>query len=277
MSKRSIAGWWVAALLLIGGALILVPASFVAWAAHLDSLPRGTTVLPDAYSASMLTLLGIGGALAVGGTIVAIVAWIGAIARTRALGQRGWFNALLWTGIVGLLATPLFGVGTLLAGLVMVGYLAGAPDGVAAAAWPAPRPKAASIRWFYLGLIVMCAGGALAILVGGLGNPGRPLHGQTFTSLALVAACMVLIAFGALAEAVSWWLALFNAHRLADTTWFRVLTWTGVAAVALLPAFGLGALIALGTGIAYYRSAPDAAVGAPATTAGPPSRLVTTT
>jgi hypothetical protein len=61
------------------------------------------------------------------------------------LEDRRWFNALLWGGIVGIVTMPLFGLGALIWGNVMIAYLVGGPDGMAGeppeVATPAVPPK----------------------------------------------------------------------------------------------------------------------------------------
>jgi hypothetical protein len=71
----------------------------------------------------MVVLMAVGGvSLALGAALQAI-AWGGAVGNTRPLPDTRWFRALLWDGIAGLLTLPLFGVGALLSGSVMMIYL----------------------------------------------------------------------------------------------------------------------------------------------------------
>jgi hypothetical protein len=85
-------------------------------------------------------------------------------------------------------------------------------------------------------------------------------------------------AAGALIVGAAWWGALFNAHNLADRTWFRRLLRSGIAAAIVMPLFGLGGLILAVVLTAYQRSAPDGMAVQPpqiSTPTAPPAELAT--
>ena len=89
-------------------------------------------------------------------------------------------------------------------------------------------------------------------------NADGLLQGQTWTALVLLTTCVVVAVCGVMVEPLAWWAALFNARRLADQRWFTLLACSGIASALTMPLFGLGALIAVGVGIAYRNAAPDA-------------------
>src|SRR6266511_1223641 len=138
MSKRTIIHWWLWGLLAIVPGGVLIPSSAVALAAHLDDVTRGTAFhfVSDRYSWTMVGLIVLGAVFAVGSAIAQFVAGIGAVLNTRRLPDKRWFNALLWGGVAGIATMPLFGLGALIAGAVLIAYLVAGPDGMAAD----PRP-----------------------------------------------------------------------------------------------------------------------------------------
>jgi hypothetical protein len=81
----------------------------------------------------------VGGAIAIVGSLVQLLAWIGALINTYALADRTWFVILLAGGLLGLFVV--------FAGFaVMVAYLVAGPDGMPAGAPPAaPRQPATLI------------------------------------------------------------------------------------------------------------------------------------
>lgn len=67
-------------------------------------------------------LIVIGGVIAFVGSIIQLVAWVGAVVNSYALPERTWFAALLVGGVLGLAFAP---VGF----AVMIAYVVAAPDG----------------------------------------------------------------------------------------------------------------------------------------------------
>jgi hypothetical protein len=259
MSKRTIIQWWIWGLVAIMPAGVLIPSGALALAAHLDSVTRGTGFhfVSDRYSWTMVGLIVLGVAFAVAGMTAQFVAWIGAVVNTRRLADKRWFNVLLWGGIAGFATTPLFGLGTLIAGSVLMAYLVAGPDGMAADPRPTTPAKATITRWAGQGFAVAGAGLVVSLIVPHLTNYGRPLHGLVWPSMALVSVGFTAVAVGATVVYAAWWAAVFNTHLLQDKTWFTGVLWGGIAATAVMPLFGLGALILAAVMIAYGHSAPD--------------------
>ena len=69
-----------------------------------------------------IALIVIGGLIAFVGSIVQLVAWVGALINSYALPERTWFAGLLAGGVLGLAFAP---VGF----AVMIAYVVAAPDG----------------------------------------------------------------------------------------------------------------------------------------------------
>lgn len=268
MTKRTTRNWLIGSILAMVPAAILLLASGLALLAHLDSLSPASrvTFLPDDYSRTMFTLTLLGAGFLWISVVAGIVAWSGALVNTQGAADRRWFNALLWSGIVGLVTIPAFGIGALIIGMATLAYAVGGPESIAPALSPAGARvasastigKSAVGRWAIWGLVAMAAGGVLALLVSRETNYGGFLHGHLWPSLALITVGASITVAGLIAETVSWWGAIFNAHRLADHTWFNVLLWSGIVGAVTMPIFGLGALVVASVGIVYFAAAPDA-------------------
>jgi hypothetical protein len=267
MKKRTITTAWMWGLVLMAVGGILIPTSALALAAHLGTVtpPQGKYVAPDDYSRTMVILIVLGGIIAGTGMIAQLVAWIGAVVNTNRLADKSWFNALLWSGIVGIVTTPLFGLGALILGSAMIAYLVGGPDAMAvqqplvtaAGARPPLLTKPTITRWTTWAIIAMVSGTFYSLLVSRATDSGRFLEGHTWPSLALLSLGFTVLAGGVIGLTVAWWGAVFNTSRLADKTWFQLLLWSGIVAVVTSPLFGLGALIGLGVMVAYLRAGPD--------------------
>jgi hypothetical protein len=267
MGKRTVTKWWTAGAVTLAVAAVLIIADGLALAAHFDAMTPGTRVglMPDNFSRSIVILIGLGIVIAGAGLLAELVAWFGALANTRLLADKRWFNRLLWAGIVGIATLPLFGLGAMIAGSAMIAYLVGAPDtsvGRTQEAEAAPRTtiwsKPRIVRWSTWGLVPMAAVAVVSLLIANQTNRGGLLEGHTWTALMLLTTCIVVIVCAVITESVAWWAAIFNARELADQTWFKLLVWSGIVAAATMPLLGLGALIAAGVGIVYRTSAPDA-------------------
>ncbi len=133
MAKRTITVWWVVGAVVMVVGLILALASSLALAAHIGDITKNfrSSFVPDSYFWTTISLIVLGGIAVVGGIAVQFVAWIGAVMNTNRLADKTWFNALLWGGIVGIVTGPLFGLGALFWGGVMIAYLVAGPDGMA--------------------------------------------------------------------------------------------------------------------------------------------------
>jgi hypothetical protein len=289
MAKRTITKWWMWGLVAMIPGAILIFASALALAAHLGTVTPGNwnNFMPDDYSRTMVTFIVLGGIFGVAVIIAQFVAWIGAVVNTQRLADRRWFNALLWGGIVGIVTMPLFGLGALIWGNVMIAYLVGGPDGMApqqgpetaAAARPTMLAKKTIKKWSSWAIVAMVTGSLFPLLVANLTNPGRLLSGLVWPSVALESLGFTAAVCGVIALTVAWWAAVFNTQRLADKTWFKLLLWSGIVGAITSPLFGIVAVIGLGVMIAYLVAGPDGMAGEPpevATPAAPPKTLVPT-
>jgi hypothetical protein len=246
---------------------ILIPASALALAAHLETVTWGNwnTFVPDDYSRTMVILIVLGGIFGMVGIIAQFVGWIGAVVNTNQIADKTWFNTLLWGGIAGIVTMPLFGLGALISGSMMIAYLVGGPDGMvsrhapetAAAVRPTMLAKQTIKKWTNWAIIAMVTGALFPLLVANTTYPGRFLYGLVWPSLALESLGFTVLGCGVIALTVAWWAAVFNTYPLADKTWFKSLLWGGIVAAVTSPLFGIGALIGLGVMIAYLRVGPD--------------------
>ena len=259
MSKQTVAQWWIGGLLAFIPAGILIPSATVALLAHLDDLSGGADLrfVGDRYSWTMVALIVAGVLFALGGAVAQFVAWVGAVLNTRRVPDQRWYLALLWTGIAGLVTLPLFGLGALIATVVMLGYLVAGPDGTAVHAQETTPDKPTITRWVGRGWAAVGAGMVFGFVILNLTAPGLPLHGIGWPSLVLAAIGFTVATLGAVAVYAALCGAVFNTHRLPDRTWFHRMLWGGIAATVLMPLFGLGAVILAILQFAYGRSAPD--------------------
>ena len=96
-------------------------------------------------------------------------------------------------------------------------------------------------KWWMWGLVVMVVGGILALVsslvmvahVQDVTAGGRysfnPADNFYWTMIGLIVLGSIVAGCGYIAQFVAWIGGLFNTHRLADKTWFRVLLWGGLA------------------------------------------------
>jgi len=120
MSKKNVTRLFVGAIVAVGMGLVLGFAAL--WAALAsDAIDVGGRQFVDVNGGTgAWTALGlvIVGSLAVfGGTIAAVVSWIGALLNTWELEDKMWFASLLALGLLG------FGV------VAMIAYVVAGPDG----------------------------------------------------------------------------------------------------------------------------------------------------
>ena len=252
MSKRDIIDrtlWGLAALAL---GFILLLSAFVTLAARQQQYAA-----TDTYGTIMLALIISGGFFVLVGVALELVAWGAAVRHASALADSRWRTVLVWGGVAGIITIPLLGVGVLIFGSVLTAYLVAAPNRPCAHPRATTPTKPVIIRRATRGWAITGAGMLLALAVPFLTNPGRPLHGLLWPSLALEAIGFAVAGIGAVMVGAAWWGALFNTYGLPDKTWFRRLRWTGIAAALTMPLFGLGALILLAVFVAYAKRAPD--------------------
>ena len=120
MSKKNVTRLFVGALVAVGAGLVLGFAAL--WAALAsDAVDVGGSHYVDLNGGSgawtALGLVIVGSLTIVGGTIAAVVAWIGALLNTWELEDKMWFASLLALGLLG------FGI------IAMIAYVVAGPDG----------------------------------------------------------------------------------------------------------------------------------------------------
>lgn len=120
MSKKNIARLFVGATVAVAAGVVLGIAAL--WAALAsDAIDLGGSDYIDVNGGSgawtALALVIVGSMVMLGGTIAAVVSWIGALLNTWQLEDKLWFGALLAGGLLGL------GV------VVMIAYVVAGPDG----------------------------------------------------------------------------------------------------------------------------------------------------
>jgi hypothetical protein len=122
VNKDAIKGWlsWAIAAMFVGGFFSFLISYLTA---------TGRPLQGHVWPALVLLTLGF---TAIGaGVTVMTAAWWGAIFNTHLLADRSWFKVLLWSGIIGVATSPLFGVGALVGFGVLIAYVLAGPDGLA--------------------------------------------------------------------------------------------------------------------------------------------------
>ena len=120
MSKKSVTRLFVGATVAVVAGVVLGVAAL--WAALAsDAIDLGGSNYIDVNGGSgawtALALVIVGSMVMLGGTIAAVVSWIGALLNTWQLEDKLWFGALLAGGLLG--------VGV----LAMIAYVVAGPDG----------------------------------------------------------------------------------------------------------------------------------------------------
>ena len=120
MSKKNVTRLFVGALVAVGAGVVLgIVALWAALAS--DAIDVGGNDVIDVNGGSgawtALGLVIVGSLAIVGGSIAAVVSWIGALLNTWQLQDKMWFASLLGLGLLG------FGV------VAMIAYVVAGPDG----------------------------------------------------------------------------------------------------------------------------------------------------
>ena len=97
-----------------------------------NNFQPGVTYVPDSTFWGLVSFVILGGIAVLGGIVAQFVAWIGAVINTNRLVDKTWFNILLWVGVAGIVLNFIGGFGALLGWVLMIVYLVGGPDGMAA-------------------------------------------------------------------------------------------------------------------------------------------------
>lgn len=136
MTKRNVTIWWLTGVgvMIVGGLLALFTS--LALASHMGAFAANyqyqyTVYVPDGTFWALISFIILGGIAVLGGLVVQIVAWIGAVINTNRLEDKTWYNILLWLGIAGIVLGLLSGVGAILGWVLMIVYLVGGPDSMA--------------------------------------------------------------------------------------------------------------------------------------------------
>ena len=136
MTKRTITITWLVGIgVMIGGGRLalftgLALASHIG--AYTNNFQSGVTYVPDSTFWALVSFVILGGIAVLGGIVTQFVAWIGAVINTNRLVDKTWFNILLWIGVAAIVLNLLSGLGTLVGWVLMIVYLVGGPDGMAA-------------------------------------------------------------------------------------------------------------------------------------------------
>ena len=128
MSKRKVTRLFVGATVAVGAGLVLGFAAL--WAAMAsDAIDLGGSDVVDVNGGSgawtALGLVVVASLAILGGTVAAVVSWIGALLNTWQLEDKTWFASLLALGLLG------FGV------VAMIAYVVAGPDGTKQSMAPA--------------------------------------------------------------------------------------------------------------------------------------------
>jgi hypothetical protein len=120
MSKTNVTRLFVGAIVALGVGLVLGIAAL--WAALAsDAVDLGGRHVVDVNGGSgawtALGLVIVGSLVFLGGTVAAVVSWLGALLNTWQLEDKLWFGSLLGLGLLG------FGV------IAMIAYVVAGPDG----------------------------------------------------------------------------------------------------------------------------------------------------
>jgi hypothetical protein len=134
MAKPTITKTWLAGLIaILVGAAIAGTATLV-WLAHVASVTQnGAAYVADGFFWTTVGFWWAGGIVATAGVVGQVAAWIGALVNTGRFADKTWFHVLLWFGIVGIVTSPLFGLGALAWMGVMITYMIAGPDATTAA------------------------------------------------------------------------------------------------------------------------------------------------
>jgi hypothetical protein len=119
ISKKTITRLFVGAVVAVGAGLVLGVAALTAALAS-DAIDVGGSHLVDVHAGSgawtALALVGLGTLAILGGTLAAVVSWVGALLNTWELEDKVWFASLLALGLLGM------GV------IAMIAYVVAGPD-----------------------------------------------------------------------------------------------------------------------------------------------------
>ena len=135
MTKRNITIWWLTGIgvMIVGGLLTIFTG--LGLASHIGAFTANfqySKYVPDGTFWALVSFIVLGSVAVLGGMVVQIVAWIGAVINTHRLADTTWYNVLLWCGVAAIALTLLTNlVGALFGWVLMIVYLVGGPDSMA--------------------------------------------------------------------------------------------------------------------------------------------------
>lgn len=148
MTKTTITKTWIGGLAVFAAGIVVAIVGVFLMLAYGGTFtqvvgsPNEYSFVPntDGFFWFTIVLMSLGGLIALAGSVVQFVAWIGGLFNSYDLPGKAWFGVLLVGGLLGTAFAPLgFGV--------MIAYLIAAPDGTpyrlaASAPTPTARPLA---------------------------------------------------------------------------------------------------------------------------------------
>lgn len=132
MKKATVVKTWLSGLAVLLAAGAVASIATVAWLGHVAGVTAdGSSYQPDSFFWTTVVIWWAAGLAAVAGIAIQVAAWIGAVMNTHRLADKTWFNVLLWLGIVGIVTSPVFGLGAVLWWVVTITYMIAGPDTMA--------------------------------------------------------------------------------------------------------------------------------------------------
>ncbi|HSR26045.1 MAG TPA: hypothetical protein VLW53_21000, partial [Candidatus Eisenbacteria bacterium] len=112
MKKATVVKTWLSGLAVLLAAGAVASIATVAWLGHVAGITAdGSSYQPDGFFWTTVVIWWAAGLAAVAGIAIQVAAWIGAVMNTHRLADKTWFNVMLWLGIVGIVTSPVFGLG----------------------------------------------------------------------------------------------------------------------------------------------------------------------
>lgn len=129
MTKSTITKTWIGGLAVFGAGIVTSMVGVFLMLAYGGTFTQAVEANNYDFRPNMngffwvtIALVVTGGLLAFVGSIIQLVAWVGAVVNSYALPERTWFAAMLAGGVLGLAFAPI-------GFAVMIAYVVAAPDG----------------------------------------------------------------------------------------------------------------------------------------------------
>jgi hypothetical protein len=147
MTKPTITKTWLVGLAVVLAGSFVAGIATVVWLAHVINVTgNGANYVPDNLFWTTVAFWWGTGVVVVAGILVQMAAWIGAVVNSHRLVDKTWFNLLLWIGAIGILTSPLFGLGAMVWWGVTIAYMIAAPDGMTVQQLPTATPVASPTK-----------------------------------------------------------------------------------------------------------------------------------